>query len=263
MGFWSKIFGSKEKQSEAHFNKLSWIGWDIHNHILPGIDDGSDSIEQSIQLIEGLKELGIHHGVSTPHVMAGVHNNTPETIEAAHSSLNHALKESHINFTLGFSAEYMIDDQIDEWIQANKLCVIADKYMLIEMSYLAESKALFNIIKSIQELGYQPILAHPERYNYYHNNFKIFEEIKAAGCLLQLNLLSVSKYYGEGVKTCALTLIRAGMYDFVGTDMHHDRHLEALKNVVNKYDLKDLLKDCPIRNAKLYDEEKIKRLSIA
>ena len=96
-------------------------------------------------------------------------------------------------------------------------------------------------------------------FNYYHNNFKIFQEIKNAGCMLQLNLLSISKYYGENVKTCALTLIRAGMYDFVGTDMHHSRHLEALKAVVSKYDTKELLKGCPIKNTSLGESIREKR----
>ncbi|WP_156305353.1 tyrosine-protein phosphatase [Sphingobacterium endophyticum] len=256
MGFWSNLFGANKKEQSAYHNRLEWIGWDIHNHILPGIDDGSPSVEDSVILIEGLKSLGIHNSISTPHVMAGVHNNTPETIKAAHNKLSDHLKANSIDFKLGFSAEYMIDDQIDQWISSDKLCLIADKYMLIEMSYLSESKALFSIIKAIQDRGYQPILAHPERYNYFHNNFKIFEEIKNAGCFLQLNLLSISKYYGENVKTCALTLIRAGMYDFVGTDMHHTRHLEALKGVVIKYDTKELLQGNPIKNYKLFESKR-------
>ncbi|MGG5901826.1 tyrosine-protein phosphatase [Sphingobacterium daejeonense] len=259
MGFWNNLFGGYKKAEPSYKNRLNWVGWDIHNHILPGIDDGSPDVEESIKLINGLKELGIHNSVSTPHVMAGVHNNTPETIKAAHGKLNDYLKSNAIDFKLNYSAEYMIDDQIDQWIETDKLCLIADKYMLIEMSYLSESKALFNIIKDIQDRGYQPILAHPERYNYYHNNFKIFREVKDSGCMLQLNLLSISKYYGENVKTCALTLIRAGMYDFVGTDMHHTRHLEALKAVVSKYDVQELLKGCPIKNSKLIESKSEKK----
>jgi len=252
MGFWNKFFGGNQEKSNSHHGKLSWVGWDMHNHILPGIDDGCKDLEASKLLIAGLKELGINKCVCTPHVMNGVHNNTPETIERAYKKLQEALVNNRIDFQLEYSAEYMIDDQLDSWIQSNNLCLIGGKYMLIEMSYLSESKALFSIIKEIQQRGFQPILAHPERYNYYHNNFKIFEEIKQAGCYLQMNLLSISKYYGEGVKTCALTLARAGMYDLVGTDMHHTRHLEALKNVVQKYDIQDILSKCEIKNTDLF-----------
>jgi len=252
MGFWNKLFGGNQEKSNAHHGKLAWVGWDMHNHILPGIDDGCKDLEASKVLIHGLKELGINKCVCTPHVMNGVHNNTPESIGKAYKILKEDLSKCRIDFQLEYSAEYMIDDQLDSWIQSSNLCLIGGKYMLIEMSYLSESKALFSIIKEIQQHGFQPILAHPERYNYYHNNFKIFEEIKQAGCYLQMNLLSISKYYGEAVKTSALTLARAGMYDLVGTDMHHTRHLEALKSVVQKYDIQDILSKCDIKNADLF-----------
>lgn len=254
MGFWNNLFGGNKKKERSYHNKLAWMSWDIHNHLLPGIDDGCQDTNQSLELIAGLKDLGIHRSISTPHIMHGVHDNTPETIKAAFAQLQAALNQGDVDFELKFSAEYMIDDQLDHLIQEDQLCSMPNNYVLIEMSYLAESKALFSIIKSLQEKGFQPILAHPERYNYYHNNFKIFEDIKNAGCMLQLNLLSISKYYGDHVKTAALTLIRAGMYDFVGTDMHHTRHLEALKGLVTKYDVRELLKECPIRNATMFEK---------
>lgn len=252
MSFWNKLFKRKTTQHDAT-NRLAWIGVDMHNHILPGIDDGSPDIEQSLVLIQGLKELGIHKSISTPHVMHGVYSNTPTTIKEAHTKLKDALIERGIKFDLQYSAEYMIDDQLETWIQNEHLCPLPNRHMLIEMSYLAESNALFQTIKNIQEKGYQPILAHPERYNYYHQNFKVYKEIKNAGCLLQLNLLSISRYYGEPVKSAALTLIKSGMYDLIGTDMHHEKHLHALKMVAAKYDTFDLLKDNPIKNATIFE----------
>lgn len=253
MSFWKSLFKSKAKKNDVA-GKLAWVGVDMHNHILPGIDDGSQDIAQSLHLIAGLKELGIHKCVSTPHIMHGVHNNNPTTIQDAHQKLKQALAEQAVKFELHYAAEYMIDDQLDSLIQSGKLCTLPNRHMLIEMSYLAESKALFQTIKDIQEKGYQPILAHPERYNYYHQNFKVYKEIKDAGCLLQLNLLSISRYYGEGVKSTALTLIKSGMYDLVGTDMHHEKHLNALKMVAAKYDTFDLLKNNPIKNATIFED---------
>lgn len=253
MSFWKNLFKRNTKQNEAA-GKLSWIGVDMHNHILPGIDDGSPDIEQSLKLIQGLKELGIHKCIATPHVMHGVHDNTPTTIRDAHAKLKQALIERGVKFDLQYSAEYMIDDQLETWIQSENLCPLPNRHILIEMSYFAESRALFQTIKDIQEKGYQPILAHPERYNYYHQNFKVYKEIKDAGCLLQLNLLSISRYYGEPVKSIALTLIKSGMYDLVGTDMHHDKHLHALKMVAAKYDIFDLLKDNPIKNTTIFED---------
>ncbi|MGO1243698.1 MAG: tyrosine-protein phosphatase [Sphingobacterium sp.] len=253
MSFWSKLF-KREKQDTSTGGKLTWVGYDMHNHILPGIDDGSKSIEDSLKLVRGLQELGINKCVATPHVMHGVHNNTPKTIREAYLKLKAALEAQNIKFDLHYSAEYMVDDHLDILVQNDDLCPLPNRHMLIEMSYLAESKALFQIIKDVQEKGYQPILAHPERYNYYHQNFKVYKEIKDAGCMLQLNLLSISRYYGEHVKSAALTLVKSGMYDLVGTDMHHEKHLNALKQVTAKYDILGLLKDNPIKNATIFDD---------
>src|SRR5690606_33704711 len=193
MSFWKNLFKRSTKQQES-IDRLAWIGVDMHNHILPGIDDGSANIEQSLKLIKGLKGLGIQKCISTPHVMHGVHDNTPATIKDAHTKLQQAIADSGMKFGLQYSAEYMIDDQLGTLVQNENLCPLPNRHVLIEMSYLAESKALFQTIKDIQEKGYQPILAHPERYNYYHQNFKVYKEIKDAGCLLQLNLLSISRY---------------------------------------------------------------------
>ncbi|TDS13682.1 tyrosine-protein phosphatase [Sphingobacterium paludis] len=250
MKFWERLFAKKEDTAKMHV--LDWLKWDIHNHILPQIDDGSQSIQESVKLIRGLQEIGIQGCVCTPHVMAGVHPNTPNTISTAYEALKQEVVRQGLKFHLEFAAEYMIDEELDAKIKSRELCLLPNGHMLIEMSYLSESKSLFHTIKAIQNKGYQPVLAHPERYNYYHHNFQIFKDIKSAGCLLQLNLLSVSRYYGQGVKNQALMLIKSGMYDFLGTDMHHSKHLAAIKQVLQKYDIEELLKPCDIKNESLF-----------
>ncbi len=250
MAFWDRLF-RKEKEAKDIY-KLDWLGWDVHNHILPQIDDGSKSIQESVILIKGLQDIGLRGCVCTPHVMSGVHPNTPITISTAYETLKSELVRQHIKFQLEFAAEYMIDDDLPSKIKSRGLCLLPNGHMLIEMSYLAESRSLFHTIKSIQDAGYTPVLAHPERYNYYHHNFQIFKDIRSTGCLLQLNLLSVSRYYGQHVKNQALMLIKSGMYDLVGSDIHHQRHLSAIKQVLHKYDIQDLLKPCKIKNESLF-----------
>lgn len=186
--------------------------------------------------------------------MEGVHPNTRESIAHAHQKLRAGLDTSDLQVETVAAAEHMIDEGLAKMIAVDGLCVMPGGYVLIEMSYLAESNALFKTIYDIQMLGYKPILAHPERYNYYHHNFEMYKKIKDAGCLLQLNMLSISRYYGTEVKVAALTMIKSGMYDFVGTDLHHDKHLSALEEVVAKYPVRELLNTCPIRNASLGDE---------
>lgn len=253
MGFFTKLFGAKKDSGEKvrSLGKLSFLEVDIHNHLLPAIDDGSQSVEDSLELIKGLSGLGLQQFICTPHIMDGVHPNTKTTINTAYAALDKALKEKSSKVKIFAAAEHMIDDGIGPLIAKDNLCIMPGGYVLIEMSYLSESKALFQTILDIQNLGYKPILAHPERYNYYHYNFDMYKQIKDAGCLLQLNLLSVSRYYGTEVKVAALTMLKSGMYDFVGTDLHHQKHLAALQDVVAKYPIRDMLKTCNILNPTL------------
>jgi len=252
MGFFSNLFG-KKTSSIRSLAQLEFLEVDMHNHLLPGIDDGSNSVQQSLHYIEELQRLGLKKFICTPHIMAGVHQNTKFSIEHAKDSLVAGLKKSGNDVDIFGAAEHMIDENLSLLIRENELCVMPGGYVLIEMSYLSESKALFHTILNIQKLGYKPILAHPERYNYYHSNFNIYKQIKDAGCLLQLNLLSLSRYYGVDVKAIAMTLLKSGMYDFVGTDLHHQRHLDALKNIVEKYPIREMLRTSPILNETLLD----------
>ncbi len=252
MSFFSKLFGRSQSEAKVRtLGKLAFLEVDMHNHLLPGIDDGSQSVEQSLTLIKGLHGLGFEKFICTPHIMDGVHPNTKSTIAGAYEGLNQQLRNGGSKVEIYAAAEHMIDEGLDKLIEKDNLCVMPGGYVLIEMSYLSESKALFQTIADIQKLGYKPILAHPERYNYYHYNFDMYKQIKDTGCLLQLNLLSISRYYGTEVKVAALTMIKSGMYDFVGTDTHHEKHLAALQDVVAKYPVRDLLKTCNIQNASL------------
>jgi len=253
MSFFSKLFGSKKVSGDKvrSLGKLAFLEVDMHNHLLPGIDDGSSSVEESIELIKGLNGLGFQHFICTPHIMEDVHPNTKSSIQSAFKSLSAEIINNSIKTKIYAAAEHMIDNGIAPLIAKDNLCVMPGGYVLIEMSYLSESNSLFQTILDIQNLGYKPILAHPERYNYYHYNFDMYKKIKDAGCLLQLNLLSISRYYGTEVKVAALTMLKSGMYDFVGTDLHHQKHLAALQEVVAKYPMRDLLSTCNILNPTL------------
>lgn len=234
-------------------DKLKFLGVDMHNHLLPGLDDGSKSLEDSFKLLSGLQELGLEQFICTPHVMEGVYPNNVDSIFSVRDSFNTYLSTHGIETKVASSAEYMIDSSLRKLIDTDQLCVIAGEYVLVEMSYLAESRELFQIIFDIQKKGYKPILAHPERYSYYHNRKDVFRKIKDAGCYLQLNLLSISRYYGAEVRSVASQLIKSGMYDFVGTDLHHDKHLIALNSLLEKYPVERMLKNCNLKNRTLLD----------
>lgn len=261
MAFFSNLFTKKKNSASVKsLAQLEFLEVDMHNHLLPGIDDGSISVQQSLEFIKELNNLGFKNFICTPHIMEGVHPNTKSSIHQAYQALNDGLEKSGSNVEIFAAAEHMIDDGLHVLIDNNDLCLIPGGYVLIEMSYLSEAKALFQTILNIQKLGYKPILAHPERYNYYHPNFEMYKQIKDAGCLLQLNLLSLSRYYGVDVKSIAMTLLKSGMYDFVGTDLHHDKHLQSLKNIVEKYPVREMLKSCNIKNNTLIDHIKSEKV---
>ena len=205
---------------------------DIHNHILPGIDDGAKNIEASLNLIHKLKNLGINQFIPTPHIMQDFYPNTDETIaEAYQELLSHLNKDLKQTITINPAAEYMLDHHFERLVNEEQLFTLKKNYVLIEMSYFQAPINLETLIFKIKTKGYIPVLAHPERYSYYHNNLDYYTRLKSLGCLFQLNLLSLSNYYGNGVEKVANYLINNEFIDFTGTDTHNEIHIEKLKEI--------------------------------
>jgi len=231
---------------------LSFIGVDMHSHLLPGIDDGLQKTEDTVSFMKELYQLGYKKFICTPHVMGGVHANSPGTILPVLSMVKDALKQNGIPVDIEAAAEYMIDHEFEQSIvKKDPLLIFAKKYILVEMSYVAASPFLNQVIFNLQLEGLQPVLAHPERYNYYHSKFSNYEKIKDRGCLFQVNILSLSGYYGKQVKAIAEKLLKAKMVEFVGTDMHHQNHLDAVKKFTSTKQCYHLLKDVALLNATL------------
>ncbi|MCF6132683.1 tyrosine-protein phosphatase [Flavobacterium wongokense] len=209
---------------------------DIHSHLLPGIDDGAATIEDTTTLITSLEEIGFKKFITTPHIMGDVWKNTREGINEKLSATVSDLTIPQIDTRLKAAAEYMIDAEFWELFKREKLLCLKDNYVLVEISYLHPPIQLYDIIFELQVAGYQPVLAHPERYNFYHEtSLGHYKKLKKAGCLFQLNMLSSTGYYGERVAKTADLLLKAGLIDFIGSDVHHARHLEYMnKKIVLK-----------------------------
>lgn len=203
---------------------------DIHNHILPGIDDGAATVEDSISLIQKFVELGVTEFIATPHVMNDYYPNTPETINNALSKVKSSLQEAGLQqVRIKAAAEYMMDQSFLELLEEGELLTLAENYVLVEMSYFQAPINLNNILFQLQTKRYKPVLAHPERYVYYHSKgLEKYEELKSRGCYFQLNLLSVTGHYGKNIQKVAFNLLENDMIDFVGSDAHQLRHLEKL-----------------------------------
>lgn len=221
---------SKPKRRLADFIPDGYV--DIHSHLLPGIDDGSKDNDNTITLINNLKNYGFSQFVTTPHVLPGVWNNKRQDIIDNEASTKTLLSNSGINNPFKAAAEYLMDDVFLKLIKTEKLLTIKDNYVLVEMSYLNAPLQLYDILYELQLEGYIPILAHPERYLFYHFKFEEYEKLKKVGCLFQINLLSVTGYYGKPVFEVCKKLLDNNMIDFAGSDTHHERHTEAFKNQV-------------------------------
>jgi len=213
---------------------------DIHSHILPGIDDGSPDIATSLKLVQGFYDLGYKKLVATPHVIGDFYRNTPEIINAKLESLKDACAAAGIDIQLSAAAEYMLDDYFLDLLKKEQLLTVHENLLLTELPYSVPASNVEELVFAIITSGYKPILAHPERYFYYHHNFSEYERLKELGFSLQVNLLSLTGYYGSPVAKAAKYIFENDLADFVGTDMHHARHLENLSSnatniILNKY----------------------------
>lgn len=205
---------------------------DIHSHLLPGIDDGAKNITETAKLATAFEEIGISQFITTPHINHFVWNNSPETILKNSTETKLALENNNIKIPFLAAAEYFMDDWFEYHLKTEKLLTLKDNYVLVEMSYMNAPAQLYKILFDLQVAGYIPVLAHPERYMFYHKNFGEYEKLKKAGCLFQLNLLALVGYYGERINKIANQLLSKGMYEFTGTDVHHSKHIRSLNEKV-------------------------------
>jgi protein-tyrosine phosphatase len=234
------LFFTKKNIPLTDFFKNDFV--DIHSHLLPGIDDGAKDLDASIDLIKKMSSYGIKNFITTSHILGDVYPNTPEIIKNKLQTVkNELLKRNITDIAIDAAAEYMMDEQFSEIIEKDeKLLTLKDNHVLVEMSYFNAPINLYEVLFQLQLKGYKPVLAHPERYNYYHTDFKSYHKLKQAGCLFQLNLLSLTDYYGKGVQKTAEKILEENLYDFVGTDTHHQRHLEMLLKIGTKSNFKKI-----------------------
>lgn len=220
---------------------------DIHSHILYGIDDGAKTLEDTKGLIGSMKELGFGHVITTPHTTPLVWDNTQEIILNKYNEVRSVLVQETESVNLRVASEYLMDESFLRRLDQEPLLTVKDNFVLVEMSYINPPIQLYDILFELKTKGYEIILAHPERYNFYHSDVTLYKKLKRAGCHFQLNLLSVTGYYGEHVLKATQRLLSENMFDFVGSDIHHNRHIESFSSKVKVKDI-DLLERCISKN---------------
>ena len=245
-----KLFSrTKSNQQKTDFNLLKV---DMHSHLIPGIDDGSSDLEASLHYIRGMATLGYTKLITTPHIMWDMYRNERDDILKRLEVLQLAVKNEGIAIELHAAAEYFLDEHVELLLKNNDpLLTISGNMVLVEFSMALISMNPKDILFDMQMKGYQPVIAHPERYIYLEKNKEFYDELKDIGCMFQLNLLAVGGFYGKAAKELANYLIKKEYYDLVGTDLHHDRHLEALENPALAEPLAKLMATGKIRNNQL------------
>lgn len=231
---------------------LSMLAIDLHSHLIPGIDDGSKTVEESLIMLKQLATLGYKKVITTPHVMSDYYPNNRKSIMDGLANLNLAIKTAGLAIELEAAAEYFVDDYFMELLRTEEpLLTFSGKHILIEFSMMGESVDPLDIIFKLTARGYIPILAHPERYLYYQSRLNIFKEIYNQGCRMQVNLLSLCGHYGSKQKDLGWKLLKMGIVDYLGTDTHRTEHLQKISILSTTTQFRKLVKNNSFLNKDL------------
>ena len=177
-------------------------------------------------------DLGYDSFTATPHVMEDMWRNDTDSISKGYGVLRQAMDEAGINNKVRMAAEYLVDGNFTRLLaEKNELLTIQHNWVLIEISFIEPPRNLKETIFEMQIQGYHPVFAHPERYNYYYKRLDELKAIRDSGCIFQSNILSFSGYYGPAALQCAEWMADKGMVDLLGSDLHHERHLDALRHL--------------------------------
>lgn len=223
------IFSFFQKRKAKH--RTPKLKVDLHSHLIPGIDDGSKSMEESLFLLKGIEALGYEKVITTPHIMLDSYRNTPKIINDGLKSLREAALAEGLQIEIEAAAEYYLDDGFYDLLQKDEILPVKGNYLLFETSYVSKPMHMEEMIFEILAAGYIPLLAHPERYRYIKEPKKEFVRLKELGVFFQVNLNSFGGHYGKSAKSNADFLNKHGLIDFLGSDIHHKRHLDTLPSV--------------------------------
>jgi protein-tyrosine phosphatase len=228
----------------------SFVTTDLHSHLIPKIDDGSQSMEETIGLIIGFKELGFTKLITTPHIMSDNFKNTPQRINTGLEDIRKELKVKEIEMQIEASAEYYVDEYLLKRIGNEGLIPFGNNYILIETSTVNYPRIFKDVIFELKLNGYNPVLAHPERYSFFWNDNKLVNQLRDSELFFQINYISLSGIYSPHVKKMVEKLINDGMVDFIGSDVHEIIQLDYLALALESPYM-EKLKKLPLLNSTL------------
>nr|WP_294858108.1 CpsB/CapC family capsule biosynthesis tyrosine phosphatase [uncultured Fluviicola sp.] len=220
-----QVFNRQKREAADLGDKLLV---DIHSHLLPGIDDGAPTMDHTIGMLRKFEELGYRKLIMTPHIMSGVYDNTSEIILRKLEEVRAVSHDLGLKLILEASAEYYFDETLVGRIRNKDLLPFHGNHVLFEFSFRNQPSQVEELVFQLQSAGYQPVLAHFERYIYFHPSIEAAKSLRERGCFIQVNLNSFTGHYGPEVKSQAIKLLKAGMIDILGSDCHRIQHLENI-----------------------------------
>lgn len=234
MSIFSNIFNksnSKEKSLDSNVNPITS---ELHSHLIFDVDDGVKSIEEALEILQFFSDMGYKKVITTPHIMSDYYKNGPENLLPKLELTKNKLIENNIAIELEVAAEYMIDDGIEKKIEEKNILSFGgeNKYVLVELPFMEEPRNFKSVIFSLQIQGFKPVLAHPERYMYYHQKKERYDELHDQGVLLQLNNLSLIGYYSPQILKMSEYIIDRKIHSFLGSDAHSFRHAAIINDKV-------------------------------
>ncbi len=248
MGFFQRLFRKQELLEPAD---LSVLKVDMHSHLIPGIDDGSPDMETSIMLLRHFEAMGYRKVITTPHIMIDYYKNTSEIINEGLKALRAKARDEGVRLQIDAVAEYYLDEHFDELIEKGDVLTFGDKYVLFELPFMAEPEMLKSTLFKLQMGGYRPILAHPERYLFWHRDLEKLRELSDRDVKLQININSLTGTYSPQVQRTAEWMIDQGIVDFIGSDCHHLGHLQLMQEARKLPYLHKVIRSGKLRNASL------------
>jgi len=230
---------------------LSVLKTDVHSHFIPGIDDGSKSIENSLELLAAMESFGYQKVITTPHIMSDGYKNTPEIILSGLEKVREALLKSRLKIKIEAAAEYYFDFELEKKIKEKNILTFGKNYLLFELAFINPPDNMYQAVFDMQTQGYRPVLAHVERYGFWQRDYAKYEELAGRGILLQMNINSLTGHYSNETKKAAQWLIDNNLISLLGSDCHHMGHIELMKKALKEKHLQKLLTSGKLLNSTL------------
>lgn len=244
------IFDIFKKKLDLEPINLGVLEVDMHSHLIPGIDDGSKTMDETIAMLAKFESLGYRKIITTPHILSDYYKNTPEIILAGLDKVRETAQKLNLSIEIEAAAEYYFDENFIEQIKNKNLLTFGDNYVLLEFAFMDEPSNTDSLFFDLQSNGYQPVLAHFERYTYWHGSIDKAIEFRDRGVKIQMNLNSLTGHYGPEVKKQAQALVDAKIIDFAGSDCHRIQHLMLLESQLKNPYFHKLLQN-PLLNSQL------------